>query len=224
MLSMPQKLKWSVFWVGVLCFEGLFISLGFWQYRRMCEKQALKQAFTENLHAHTQTYEGVFDFQREVVLESQPYRALYGYRILTPLVMGGEEVIVDRGWIPRSYDEGFLDQYRADTHQVQGILRRPPQRKQTWFKGSDYGQGAAVILNVLDLGLIPPQEGVRRKPEYLQAITPTNPKVKAFFEEPQGGEKHKEYMLTWAAFAVILPIMLGLFFRQRKREKQAVQA
>lgn len=226
MLYMPQKLKWGVFWAGVLCFEVLFINLGLWQYHRMHEKQALKQAFIESLPERTKTYTGVFDEARQVVLESQRYRNLYGYRILTPLVMGNVEIIVDRGWIPRSHEAGFLAQYRANTHKVSGILRTPPERKQIWFKGSDYGQQggkhAATIINVLDLSLIAQAKGVERLPLYLQATTPTNPKAKAFFDPPQGGEKHQEYMLTWAALALILPVMAGLLFRQRKAEKQAV--
>lgn len=216
-----MKFKWIVFVLMMALFEVGFIKLGIWQYHRMHEKEALKAEFLAAVPQKTKTYTGVFDHNREVVLESQKNENLYGYRILTPLVMGNQEIIVDRGWIPRSFTPNFLQPYRTQGPQtISGVLRDVPTLHQRWFKGSDMGQGAAPILQLLKLEHIPTQEGVHRVPGvYLQATQSTNPQIKAFANPPVGGDQHKQYMYTWASLALILPVLMLMFWRQRKREQ-----
>lgn len=217
--------KWILFFIVVALVELLLLRLGYWQYNRMHEKDTLKAEFMASLPERTQVLNGVFDHSREVVLESQKYRNLYGYRVLTPLVMGEREIIVDRGWVPRSFEKDFLLGYHAvGTHTVEGVVRDVPKAKQTWFKGSEVGaEGAATVLQLLILDNIPKDPNIQRvEGQYLQATKATAPKIKAFFVEPEGGAKHKEYMLTWWTLAFILPILSLLLWFKRKREDKPV--
>lgn len=217
--------KWVLFFVAVVLVELLFLRLGYWQYNRMHEKDTIKAEFMASLPERTHVLNGVFDHSREVVLESQKYRNLYGYRVLTPLVMGDTEVIVDRGWIPRSFEPNFLEPFHATgTHTVEGVIRDVPQEKQKWFKGSEVGaKGAAKVLQLLILDNIPKDKNIaRQEGVYLQATKPTAPKIKAFFVEPEGGAKHKEYMLTWWSLALILPLLSLFLWFKRKCENKAM--
>ena len=222
-----MKLKWVVFFMGVVCFELLFLRLGYWQYNRMHEKEALKAEFIENIPARTKVLHGTFDHSREVVLESQRYKNEYGYRVLTPFIMDEKEIIVDRGWIPRSFEPDFLLPFHAvGTHTVEGVIRDVPQQHQTWFKGSDFGAAGDVkILQLLKLENIPTKEGVARMDGvYLQATKVTVPKMKAFMVLPDGGEKHEEYMYTWWSLAFLLPLLSFFLWFKSKREDEAMHA
>lgn len=200
--------------------EAMLLCLGVWQYDRMQERAAEKQAFMATLDARTKTFEGTFDHSREVVLESQQKGNDYGYRILTPLLTKNAEVIVDRGWVRRSFRPHFLDAYKtAGSVTVTGVMRTPPPLTQTFLKGPVVGAGAegVRVLKVLKLDEIKPSSPYPRKDGYLQATTETHADVDAFFVPPKGGAKHKEYMLTWLTLAVILPLLvLGVFRRRRK--------
>lgn len=206
--------------VVLILAEALLLRLGYWQYGRMLEKEAEKQEFMTTLDARTKTYDGVFDHNREVVLESQQKGNEYGYRILTPLLTENAEVIVDRGWVRRSFRPDFLDAYKTTGPvTVTGVERTPPALKQTFLMGPIEGAGAegVRVLKVLKLDEIPEAEAYRRQKDYLQATSQTHPNVDAFFVPPKGGAKHKEYMLTWWSLAVIFPLLaLGAFRRRRK--------
>ncbi len=209
-----------IFIISIIAIELLFVRLGFWQYQRMIEKDNIKQAFMANIEQRTMSVHGKFDHSREVVLESQKHNNLYGYRILTPLVMeNNQEVIIDRGWVPRSFREGFLGFYKTKGEvNVIGVRRLQPVLRQKWFKGPVEGVGAATVLQLLRLDKIPQQQGLKRADYYIQATSQTHDGVAAFFAEPTGGEKHKEYMLTWFLFAVIMPLLfLGLWLAKRKQ-------
>lgn len=206
--------------VIILAAEALLLRLGFWQFNRMEQKNAEKAAFMASLDVRKATLTGRFDHSREVVLESQKRRNDYGYRILTPLLTDTREVIVDRGWVHRSFQPGYLDNFTVpDEVTVEGVFRTPPVLQQTFMTGPIEGAGAegVRVLKVLKPDEIPPHKTLTRAEKYLQATTDTHPGVDAFFVPPKGGAKHKEYMLTWWILALILPLLvLGAVWRRKR--------
>lgn len=209
----------TLFLVAVLIgAEALLLRLGVWQMHRMEQKNAEKAAFMATLDDRTKTFTGRFDHSREVVLESQKRRNDYGYRILTPLVTSEQEIIVDRGWVRRSFEPHYLARFHVPGEvTVKGILLDPPVLKQAFMKGPVKGAGAegVGVLKVLKPDEIPPGKKPRLD-RYLQATTNTHPQVDAFFVPPPGGAKHREYMLTWFSLALILPLLVaGLFWRRK---------
>ena len=220
--KIKMKMKFILLLVVFIVAEGLLLRLGVWQMHRMAQKETEKSAQMANLEENKKIYTGVFDHSREVVLESQKRRNDYGYRILTPLVTDTQEIIVDRGWIHRQFVDDYLERFQIEgTLAVKGVMRSPPELKQTFFKGPIEGVGAkgVRVLKLLKLDEILPHPTLPRADKYLQATVPTHPDVDAFFVPPKGGAKHKEYMLTWFSLAVILPLLLlGAFVgRRRKR-------
>ena len=206
--------------------EGLLLRLGVWQMHRMEQKEAEKSAFMDSLDARTTTLKGHFDHSREVALESQQRRNDYGYRILTPFLTATREVIVDRGWVHRSFAPNYLERFRVsdgknpDTITVTGVMRTPPELQQTFLKGpteSAGGEGVRV-LKYIKLDELPPHPTLPRAENYLQATSSPHPNVDAFYVPPEGGAQHKEYMLTWFGLAVVLPFLLLIILRRRRRQ------
>jgi cytochrome oxidase assembly protein ShyY1 len=101
--------------VGVVA----FVSLGFWQLRRLDDRRSFNDAVETALEGPATDLEtalaagseyrrvrveGEFDPSTEVlVLRSRAGTS--GHHVLTPLLLGdGSAVLVDRGWVPLSFD------------------------------------------------------------------------------------------------------------------------
>jgi len=104
----------------VLALVGIvvFVSLGFWQLRRLDEKREFNDSVEAGLAAEAVplseapdgttyrrvTADGSFDRGYEaLVLRSRD--GVSGFHVLTPFLLGdGSAVLVDRGWVPIQYD------------------------------------------------------------------------------------------------------------------------
>jgi surfeit locus 1 family protein len=96
-----------------------FVSLGFWQLRRLDEKQTFNASVEAGLAAPIApiselpdgaTYrrvrvEGTYDASFEaLVLRARD--GVSGYHVLTPLILSdGAAILVDRGWVPIQYEK-----------------------------------------------------------------------------------------------------------------------
>jgi surfeit locus 1 family protein len=134
---------------------GVMIRLGIWQLDRLAARRSenahLLQVQSEpqldintlveydaltGMEYRAATASGTFDFDHQVALQNQ-YRGIqdgpaeYGYHLLTPLLLeNGSAILVDRGWIPGSYDDtaswSAFDVPAGAT--VNGILRLSQQK------------------------------------------------------------------------------------------------
>lgn len=233
---MPQNPRKNKFKSHRLALGGLFFvattaglaSLGVWQLKRADWKQGLVaqsqtfMALPEQVFTPSGAYpqwqrvivEGEFDITREAVLESQlGPNDTPGYRIVTPLVVGKHEVLVDRGWIPRSFAADFLQQYAPQTNRFTAVVREFPQHH-GWLKGPTESYGAAKTLVFFDPAAIPQIQNVERLGYYLQATSPTNANVQAFVTTPAQSitpERHREYALTWFSCAALWLLCGGYY-------------
>lgn len=103
------------------------VGLGFWQLRRLDERQSTNRALESRGAAPTRTVlpvdvdpdaaaryrfslEGRFDAEHEVLVRGRIQTGLPGYEVLTPLVIApGEAVLVNRGWIPQQIGDAWPD-------------------------------------------------------------------------------------------------------------------
>jgi len=109
--------RWLVAHVVALIAVIAFVMLGFWQLRRLDERRTFNNAVSVALEAEPipiagapaegyvrVTVAGTFDTSVET-LTLRSFEGTSGYHVLTPLVLGdGTGVLVDRGWVPISYD------------------------------------------------------------------------------------------------------------------------
>lgn len=203
-----------------------FLALCKWQWDRMEEKEAEAVVLAAEQAQGVVTLTGKFDHSREKVLESQMREGVAGYRIITPLqITPMREVLVDRGWIPREFEEGFLAKYHvADEVSVYGVRTRYPKRHHN-LRETDYGKGP--IINVLDPALVPDKKGITQEEAYfIRSTQPIARGVDAFLPPLPDGQQHKQYALTWFSMAALAIIgMLFVFWRtfyeapDRKRKR-----
>lgn len=224
---MPEKPSKNKFKSRLnLVLAGLFfvstamglVGLGYWQLKRAGWKEGLMVQSQLFMALPTQTFtpgaiypewqrvfaEGRFDTSREVVLESQlsPTHTP-GYRIVTPLVIGKHEVLVDRGWISRDFSPDFLQRYTPQYNQFTAVVRTFPQRH-GWLRGATENYGAAKTLVFFDPAAVPQKPGIERVGYYLQASSQTHEDVAAFITTPAQSvtpARHREYAFTWFACA-----------------------
>jgi surfeit locus 1 family protein len=73
------------------------------------------------------TVSGTYDFEKQVALRNRYYQDVFGYHLLTPLIMDdGTAVIVDRGWIPAEGNSTASDWRKYDQPDritIQGQIR-----------------------------------------------------------------------------------------------------
>jgi len=128
MNSFLLKPRWMILHISALCLAILFTNFGFWQLRRLDQRQArnntLEQRLSEPPEALKDLLErfsldavtadaksialrptfttGRYDVAEEVLLRTADnYNEQPGYYVLTPLILdSGEALLVKRGWVP----------------------------------------------------------------------------------------------------------------------------
>lgn len=232
----------------IIAIAALFISLGFWQVERLgqrrveiavIESQSRKMpAPLEQLlpsaadspkgraqHAFRRaTVEGVFDPEREVLLEGRSDLGRPGSHLLTPLMIKpGLAVVVDRGWVPMDLSEPPIVQAGPPTGRVAltGVLL-PPQPR-TGLGPKDPPTGPVKRVQRVDLARLDQQLPYRVLPLVLrlEEQVPRNPgplpKVSA---SPKPGEgSHLSYAVQWFSFAAIVAATYLFFIRRHASDR-----
>ena len=100
----------------VLAVASVCVRLGFWQLSRLHEKQALNAAQAAALaapplmlgdsmpseslvHGRVVEVRGVYDSTHAVLLAGRVHNGAPGVDVVTPLMIGGRALLVDRGWM-----------------------------------------------------------------------------------------------------------------------------
>jgi len=139
--------------VAIAALAGIALTarLGYWQWDRVAQKEALQAAIDARssmapvgarelaasnlgderlLHRRTRL-RGRWLAERTVYLDNRPMNGRAGFIVVTPLQWDGAAVLVQRGWLPRNNDERTrlppLDTPAAEV-EVSGRLAPPPVR------------------------------------------------------------------------------------------------
>lgn len=157
--------------MGALCLAILFINLGFWQLKRLDQRQSRNELLQERLAEAPRdldillsefsatappaspdsvayrpaTVTGQYDSEHEVLLRStRNYEGEPGYYLLTPLQLEDDKaLLVNRGWVPFEFE-------------VPPVQEAAPPR------------GVVKLTGVVNLGRIPPSGP-------LSALAPRDP-------------------------------------------------
>lgn len=217
----------------VIVFEVVFIWLAYWQYGRMIEKEAAFKTFQSELDQKSMPFDeldtqkdwqsvtisGVFDYESEKLLQNRRYKSYVGYRIITPLLTDdGHYVMVDRGWIPKSWDREppkVLEDKKGRVI-LSGVVRHIPPKKNV-LQAPLYGVTKQVIKR-LDSTAFPMVSEYKNL--LIQATSSNNQNIRSFVEKPHTGSRHSEYMLTWICMALILPSLYISFIYIRRKKRR----
>ena len=237
--------RWIVATLLVLVGGVVCVRLGIWQLDRLEQRRAFN-AHVEAMWAAepitlngqsaddltTVEYRavmvsGTYDFENQVALRNRYFQDVYGYHLLTPLVLeDGSAVLVDRGWIP------------ADGNDVPGDWRKYDQPGLVTIQGQiRLGQAKPDLGGVPDPTLTPGQtrldfwnivnlERIQNQfpypllkvfiqpdvdPSDIEPPVPSQPEI----ELTEGS--HLGYAIQWFTYATIL--VLGYPFYLRKQIK-----
>ena len=125
---------------------GLSLWAGFWQLGKAEEKRVLFNAFAsadadsllagpvtddkldDNLYRRLRI-SGRFLAKRQILLDNMMHDGRPGYHVLTPLLTGGQIVLVNRGWVRADADRNVLPDVtvQATMRAVTGRLNRLPR-------------------------------------------------------------------------------------------------
>lgn len=171
---------------------------------------------------------GQFDYAHQVVLVQQVYQDTLGVRLLTPLLLEGDEkaILVDRGWAPVA-EGGATDWTQYDgasgVSQVSGffqpsqLIGRPAE--------PDPNQPARLEWFQADIAAIAAQLPYEVLPFYLaQSPDPQGNAAPPYRQDPEidlSEGPHLGYAIQWFSFAVVAAIVYLRVVWQRERQARA---
>lgn len=244
--------KWILTTLLVLLGAALCIRLGIWQLDRLDQRRAFNAHYLSvsemhplDLNADAEsdlvsmeyravTVRGTYDFANQVALLNYYNEGVYGYHLLTPLLLAdGRAILVDRGWIPSEGNDSPSGWSRYDgaaqaeawperSRRLQGMMRLGVAKVPFGGRADPAlapGQTRLDFWNFVNLERLAAQIPYPILPVYIQPNPepndaeppiPTQPEIE-ITEGPHFG-----YALQWFSFAAIL--LIGYPFFLRKQE------
>lgn len=220
--------------VAAVAAVALFVAAGYWQGRRMHEKEALRaqlelaaaQAPVElsalstdsdwsALRYRTVVAPGAYDARRQILVDNRVHEGRAGYHVVTPFVLvDGRTVLVNRGWTPPGASRAAPPEVMPPTGNVT-VIGRIAIPSAGFIELSREPPAGAVWQNV-DPARFTATTGVVVLPLVIEATRPPAPDDGLVRDWPApdfGVEKHRIYMLQWyalAALAVVLWVVVHL--------------
>jgi len=231
------------FWVvtvAALLAAALTFSLGQWQLGRAAQKMALQASLDQKkmlppwLNADLlATNDAALQVDRRieltgrwlkgqtVYLDNRPMNAKPGFWVMTPLRLTGSEkvVLVQRGWIPRNFDDRTAIAPIETPEETVTLMGRmaPAPAKLYAFKGADAGS----IRQNLDIVAFAAETGLPLLPVLVIQIDPTSEGLQRDWAAPNTGvDKHYGYAVQWfglSALVIGLYIWFQLIVPHRQR-------
>jgi cytochrome oxidase assembly protein ShyY1 len=238
--------KWIVGHVLCAFLVVLFVNLGFWQLRRLHERQHDNQLIRSRVEAPVTTLDaalrhggpqgaayrrvrvsGTWVKDTTVLVRNRSLDGQPGDNVVTTLDLGGRGLVVLRGFAPLA--GGGLDAMRSAVRPgtsgpvtITGVLRTSEKRGA--FGPRDPATGTLEVLNRIDLGRIQQQQALELAPVYLQ-LTSSRPAEKEFVREvplpPLSDGPHLSYAIQWFIFATIGAIGWPLLLRKTARGERS---
>ncbi|MEW6038478.1 MAG: SURF1 family protein [Pseudomonadota bacterium] len=227
---------------GIALALPLFGSLGLWQLDRAAEKRALRAqlaaesaepplrlepsvAETEPPRYRQVTVKGVYDQERQFLLDNQIHGGKAGYHVLTPLRIEGSgwAVLVNRGWVPAGSDRQRLPELpiRAPVVEATGMAERFPAVGLKLAGAEIPAPGWPAAVQVLERKALEQRLGYRLL-SYQVLLDAREPEGFAREWKPANVDPDKStgYAIQWFSFAAIA---LGLFLRHGFKAAGAAQ-
>jgi surfeit locus 1 family protein len=232
--------KWIFGHVLCLVLVLVFIRCGFWQISRLHQKQDRNAIIHAREEAPVATLDealqdgadaaeyrrvkvaGTWDIADTVLVRSRSLDERPGFHVLTPLVVGDEAVIVNRGFAPLGggSDEDIISNLVPKTSRavVEGILRASETRGSF---GPKDAAGKQLVVNRVDVPRLQEQVDHQLVPVYLQLTEPepppnTFPEVLPLPATDEG--PHRSYAVQWFTFATVGIVGWPLLLRKQARD------
>ena len=243
-MRMFLRPRWLIVHVVVLSLAAAFISLGFWQLRRLDARRSDNVRITTNMASQPQPLdatlakhgndpdaliyrrvivEGTYRAADEVLLTPRSNGRTAGHHVLTPLVTGdGQGVLVDRGWVPFADDDPPIEAAPPPDGEVTvtGVLLPTVEAARY---GAPDGGPRLTYLSSADVDLVQPQVDIALLPFsiLLQSQQPAADDLPVPGAPPAVSEgSHQSYAWQWFSFTAILLIGYPLLLRRSLAAKE----
>ena len=215
---MRHKFLFSVF---IIFFIFVFVALGTWQIIRLNWKNnlileiesSLKNPPVELTQSNKENYlkiktSGSVDFEKQIYLYNLNDSGTPGFEVLNPILIDGENYLLNRGWIPfekkNTPEINILDQ-----NNIEGTLKTQG-RKNIFKPDNDIKENYWFSLNREDISKFTGKE-FSKYIIYLDGNYqfPRPKKITANISN-----NHKKYAMTWFSLAISI-LLLYLYFRKK---------
>jgi len=213
-----HKFLFSVF---IIFFIIVFIALGTWQVIRLNWKNnlileienSLKNPPVQLSQSNQQNYLKIktsrrVDFEKQIYLYNLNDSGTPGFEVLNPILIDGENYLLNRGWIPFEKKDtpeiNILDQ-----NNIEGTLKTQG-RKNIFKPDNDIKENYWFSLNREDISKFTGKE-FSKYIIYLDGNYqfPRPKKITANISN-----NHKKYAMTWFSLAISI-LLLYLYFRKK---------
>ncbi len=218
----------AIFVVLMLALTALFAGLGYWQWQRLAEKQALIAAVEGRLTLPPEHLPAVSEWEA-IGPEFYDYRPLTVMGTYVPegtvlvftslAVAVGGTVFVIRGFVPQASGPAFADGGATPPGSITLTgIGRVSEKAGSFTPGTDVDNRVEWVRDVERLARLAGPASPPFAPVYLD-LPAGDPGAL-----PQGGEtvvefpnNHLGYALTWFGFALLTPVMLAFWLLRRRR-------
>jgi surfeit locus 1 family protein len=232
--SFARRPKWIAGHLLAILGIVVFVNMAFWQLRRLDERRtfnalvdsranppaeelppaAAARADPEELDWLLVEVTGTYIPEDEVILQARSLDGISGHNVLTPLLVDGQAVIVDRGWVPIDAKDPPVAgaEPAGGTVTVTGVLRKTEVRGT--FGPTDPATGTLTRISRVDVARLQQQTDVTLYPMWIQ-LTGQDPEVTAPIPQPLptlSEGPHLGYAVQWFLFTAVVivgyPILL----------------
>ena len=215
---MKHKFLFSVF---ILFFIIIFIALGSWQIIRLDWKNnlileienSLKNPPVELTQSNKQNYlkiktSGNVDFEKQIYLYNLNDSGTPGFEVLNPILIDGENYLLNRGWIP--FEKKDIPEINIfDQNNIIGTLKI--QGKKNIFKpDNDIKENYWFSLNREDISNFTGKEFSK----YIIYLDGNYQLPRPKIITANISNNHKKYAITWFSLAISI-LLLYLYFRKK---------
>ena len=215
---MKNKFLFSVFVYFIIL---TLLSLGFWQIYRLNWKlelieqieNSLKNDPVELSNVEKKNYlriktSGDIDFDKQIYLYNLNDAGKPGFEVITPIKIGDENYLVNRGWIP--FEKKDLPEINlVDQNQIVGTLML--QTKSSTFKPeNDIEKNYWFTLDREDILKFTG----RNFSEYVIYLNGDYKIPKPRVITAKISNNHKKYAITWFSMAISI-LLIYLYFRKK---------
>lgn len=235
-----RRPKWIAGHIIVIVAVVVFVNMGFWQLRRLGERQEFNDLLLErttvgeiafddavarygpdqdNLELRVVVATGEYRVSEETILLARSFNGLSGHHVLTPLYLDDERaLLVDRGWVPIDLDRPGMAAVAPPPGEttVYGVLRKTEVRGS--FGPVIPAEGVVTQVPRVDLARLDGQVEGELAPVYVQLLK-QNPALDATYPalvrlpEPSEGS-HRGYAVQWFLFAAVAAIGYPILLRR----------
>ena len=215
---MKHKFLFSVF---IIFFILVFIALGTWQIIRLNWKNnlileienSLKKPPVELTKSNKQNYlkiktSGSIDFEKQIYLYNLNDTGIPGFEVLNPILINGENYLINRGWIP--FEKKDMPEINIfDQNNIVGTLKTQG-RKNIFKPDNDIKENYWFSLNREDISKFTG----KNFSEYIIYLDGNYQLPKPKKITANISNNHKKYAITWFSLAISI-LLLYLYFRKK---------